>query len=135
MLKEKLKLMLKKGESGKDHENNLPLSENMRMEGMASNFISLINNTLCQVNNQLASTIQNKIEKRSLSKERNNSLERRSPQKIVIPKLEEFRAPPVFHLNSMMAQQQAPITTEKKPQKMVEKNYDHLRMNDEDEEL
>lgn len=58
----------------------------MKVENVAENFLSLINNTLTQVNGQLSKTIQHKYEQRSVSKERHESY-RKSPAKIQIPKL------------------------------------------------
>ena len=97
---------------------------------MAENFISLINNTLTQVNTQLSQSIQHKFEQRSLSKDR-KEYERKSPPKIQIPKLEEFRPPPVFNMqytapqNAYMATTQ-PSVPRAPEHKIVPKNYEHL---------
>ena len=51
---------------------------------MAEGVINLINNTLAQVNSNLATTIERKMR---YSEEKKPSFERKSPKKIQIPKL------------------------------------------------
>lgn len=71
---------------------------------------------------------------RNLSQERRPEFERRSPNKIVVPKLEEFRAPPVF--NMQMVYEPTYKQEEKKVEKkIVAKDYNYLRIEDDNNEL
>lgn len=72
-------------------------------------------------------------------------MERRSPKKIAVPKLESFRPPPVFNVNlvqqpttpqvsylypNIIGSQIQPIPQE--PKKIVVENYDEYKIEDDD---
>lgn len=97
----------------------------------------MINNTLTQVNQNLARSIQKKIELNS--ERRPTSLERREQKKISIPKLEAFRPPPVFNVNLVQQPTMVPYTSvpmpvpvpvqpAHEPKKIVVENYDQYRL-------
>jgi hypothetical protein len=99
ILKEKLKnLMTDKNRHTRAPESTVsqPTGER-QIQNLAEGFINMINNTLAQVNSNLARSIEKKVEQ-SIDK-RPPSLERRSPRKITVPQLEAFRPPPVFNMN------------------------------------
>jgi hypothetical protein len=74
------------------------------------------------------------MENRSFSQERRPEYEKKSPNKIVVPKLEEFRAPPVF--NMQMVYEPSFKQEEKKVEKkIVPKDYNYLRIQEDNNEL
>ena len=135
ILKEKLKMILKNKKTQPQEEGprRPEYTEGIQTQNVAEGVINLINNTLTQVNANLANTIQRRMKS---NEHRKPSLERKSPKKIQIPKLEQFRSPPVFNMGVRMnegygVQIRKPI---EKKQKIEPKNYDHLDINLEDED-
>lgn len=59
-------------------------------------------------------------------------MERRSPNRIQVPKLEEFRAPPVFNMQMVY---EPVVKEEKKEKKIVPKDYNYLRITEDNNEL
>ena len=97
----------------------------------AEGFVSLINNALTQINANLSKGIEKRIESRPYhSSQEARGQSKSPPRKLNMPRLEEFRPPPTFNMNIVQTRPM-PVAEEK----IVPKDYSHLKLENNDDEL